>query len=239
MFVLDDDQRKSMRRWMHEYINEFCIHRVKPGDKPLMPLHPNHAPNGYTWLIMSRRGLTNRTFLNYLGILFWDKFAEKYKKNKFQISGLETACIPMITAINMTSALFDIEDLNCFYIRKKPKDYGLFQQVEGLFDKELPVMVIDDFYNSRSTFLKCKEKLEELDLKIYDKAFSIIDKRMEVYMGENGVPDQVKGWRENIRKSLEGLEVVSLFQITDFDLEYDDYMKMHENREKGIFKIID
>lgn len=226
---LDDKERETMISWMHEYINENCIHRVKPDEKPLLPANRHYdATDGYTWLIVSRRALMNRRFLNYLGILFWDKFAEEYKQKRFQISGLETASIPMMVAINMTGPLFGVDDLNCFYIRKKPKEYGLFQQVEGFFEPDVPVLVIDDFYNSRSTYLKCKNKLEELNLTLHDKAFAIIDKRMEVYKGEDGVPDELKGWRENLRKSLEGLDVISLFQITDFDLEYEDWINSHK-----------
>ena len=221
--ILDDDMRDMMLSWMHNYINEHCIHRVKPDEKPLQPLYFGHAPGGYTWLIVSRKALMNRRFLNYLGILFWDKFAGDYKKNKFQLSGLETASIPMMTAISLTGPMFDIDDLNCFYIRKRPKEYGLFQEIEGSYDPDIPVLIVDDFYNSRSTYLKCKEKIEELNLKLHDKAFAIIDKRMEIYKEE--VPDELKGWRENIRKSLEGLEITSLFQITDFDLEYEDWIE--------------
>ena len=215
---LQDDAKQYMMTWLKYYIEDNCVYRVKPGEPNLPPLHPSQAQNGYSWLILSRKGLMNRKFLNYMGVLFWDIFAEEYKKQPFQITGLETACIPMITAINMTSALYDIEDLNCFYIRKEKKKYGLFQQFEGNILENVPALIIDDFYNSRSTFLTAKNHLEAINISIYNKAFALINKSWEEYKFIND--DE---FRKNIRKELGDVEIISLFKISELAMDYRQY----------------
>ena len=227
---LSKEHRQIMRDWLFNYINDLCIHRVAPGEDPLPPLHPSHSPNGYTWLIVSRRGLMNPTFLKYMGILFWDLFAEKYKKERFQLAGLETACIPMICSIVMTSDLFGINDVNGFYIRKEPKKYGLFQSSEGFIENDVPVVVVDDFYNSRSTYMQVREYLNKRDIIMHEDAFAIINKQWEIYDKLN--PDS---HRLKMKAESENLNIVSLFRIDDFDLSHNEYHKKKylKNKKAG------
>lgn len=214
---LQNDVREQMIQWLREFINDHCIHRVKPGEPTMRPLHPSHAPEGYTWLILSRRGMLNGFFASYVGMLFWDLFAEKYKERPFQITGLETACIPIITSIAMTSRSFGIENLNCFYIRKEPKDYGLLQTFEGYMLNDRPALIVDDFYNSRSTYLTARKFLEQNNIEVYKQAFAIINKQWELY--DNNEDD----FRARTRAAIEDIDIVSLFNITDFDLSYNKY----------------
>jgi orotate phosphoribosyltransferase len=214
---IDDEIVQYMKAWLYDYINHNCIYRVGPEEDPLPPLHPSHAPDGYTWMILSRRGLLNGKFLNYTGMLFWHLFGDKFKQKPFQIAGLETACIPIISAIAMTAEAQGI-DVNCFYVRKSPKDYGLKQDYEGFIEPDLPVLVVDDFYNSRSTFLRVKEFVENKGLSIYSDAFAIINKQWELYD-----PDRPDAHRLYMRAQAEGINIVSLFNITEFDLSYIKY----------------
>lgn len=220
---LDQDIKQYMLAWLHDYINHNCIYRVAPDEDTLPPLHPSHAPNGYTWMILSRRGLLNGKFLNYIALLFWDLFYEKYKEEPFQIAGLETACIPIMSAIAMAGQAQGI-DVNCFYVRKSPKDYGLKQEYEGFIEPDLPVLVVDDFYNSRSTFLRVKEFVENKGLSIYTDAFAIINKQWELYD-----PDRPDAHRLYMRAQAEGINIVSLFNITDFELSYIKYQLRYGN----------
>jgi orotate phosphoribosyltransferase len=222
-FKLSDDEREHLRQSMYNFINHNCIKRVKPGEKLMPGLHP---PNMYSWLILSRYGLMNATFMRYLGFLFWDLFYDEYQEQPFQLGGLETACIPMITAINMTAANFGIENVNSFYLRKKPKEYGIFQTFEGYVFNDQPVVVVDDFYNSRSTYMTVKENLDKHNVPLHKKAFALINKDRNVY--EPNTPDDEL--RILTKKTLENLEIISLFKITDFDLSYYDYTtKFHPN----------
>ena len=216
--MLDSDVKKYMKEWLYEYINHNCIYRVGPNEDPLPPLHPSHAPDGYTWLILSRKGLLNGKFLNFLGLLFWDHFADKYKEKPFQIAGLETACIPMISSIAMTAPSFGIEDLNCFYVRKNEKEYGLKQRFEGFIEYDKPVLVVDDFYNSRSTFLVVKHFIEKEGLELHENAFAIINKQWELY------DNKADEYRLKYKAESECIDIISLFNVTDFDLTYNKYM---------------
>lgn len=215
---LERELIQYMRDWLYDYINHNCIYRVKPDEEPLPPLHPSHAPDGYTWLILSRRGLLNGKFLNFVGLLFWDQLEDKYKEKPFQIAGLETACIPIMSAIAMTAPTFGIEDLNCFYVRKKEKEYGLKQRFEGFIEPDKPVLVVDDFYNSRSTFLVVKHFIEQEGLELHENAFAIINKQWELY------DNKEDEYRLKYKAESEGIDIISLFNITDFELSYNKYM---------------
>lgn len=214
---LEDDVRQHMRQWLHEYIDSKCIYRVKPDEELLPAKYGNY---GYSWLILSRIGLMNGKFLNYVGFLFWDLFYEDYCKQPFQISGLETACIPIISSIAITAPFFGIEDLNCFYARKSPKEFGLFQTFEGNIKKYLPTVIVDDFYNSKSTYMICKEKLKKEGVKIHNKAFAIIDNDESKFIPNDILSN--KELRSKANEALENMEIVSLFKITDFNLTYFD-----------------
>jgi len=207
-----------MHDWLYNYINDYCIYRVAPGEENLPPLHPSHAPNGYSWYIQSRIGLLNSQFLKYVSILFWHNFLNKYKEQRFQLAGLETASIPLMTGISMMGSVVGINDLNTFYVRKQAKSYGLMQQYEGIIEPDVPVVIVDDFFNSRSTFVTVKNFVESQNVPVDNNAFAVIDKRWELYDSDN--PDD---FRLQMRKQSEGFNIVSLFDVVDFDLSYTSY----------------
>lgn len=216
---LDDRSRQQIKKWMRDFINDNCIYRIKPGEDRL-PSHYNIENDpGFTCVILSRIGTLNSKFSTYLGYCFWDLFYEKYKQKPFQLTGLETASIPMMTAISVVGQTFGIEDLNCFYIRKEPKDYGLMQTFEGVIKEDMPAMVIDDFYNSRGTFLKVKQYLDDHGIEIYEDAFALINKSWELYSNNRPTENMLK-----MKTQMENVNIVSLFEITDFELNYTKYM---------------
>ena len=108
--ILDNDIKEYMKDWLYHYIDDYCIDRRDLKDESIE--HP------YTYMFYMRKGLFNNTFLNYVGYLFWDKYAKIYKETPFQIAGIETAGIPLMVGILMTSSAFGITGLNCFSIRK-------------------------------------------------------------------------------------------------------------------------
>lgn len=163
---LQNDVREYMKDWLYHYIDDYCIDRRDMRDKS--------ANNPYSYMFYMRNGLFNSTFANYVGCLFWDRYSEIYKETPFQISGLETAATPVVMSILMTSAAFDIENLNCFIIRKEKKEYGLKQRFEGNIIKELPVLLVDDFCNEGLAIMKAKKYIEEENLKLYKNAFTIV-----------------------------------------------------------------
>src|SRR5215471_9169143 len=119
--------------WLQHYINEYCIYRVAPGEDKLPR---SHGHRGSTMQFYLRRGLCNRQFLTLVGQLFWLRFAEAYRQQPFQISGLETAATPLMIGLVMTAPF----PVNGFITRKTCKPYGLRNRFEGVVNPQLPVM---------------------------------------------------------------------------------------------------
>lgn len=104
-------------------------------------------PNGMQarWTFDLKHLFLDKAFLAALCEEFWKIF----DKNKpIQIGGMETASIPFITALVLSS-----ESATGFYIRKsKKKKYDL-RQVEGRLT-DAPVVLVDDVINSGSSIEK-------------------------------------------------------------------------------------
>ena len=212
MIELDDEVKAHMYQWLRDYINHKCFYRVKPGE----PLLDGKLPNSkYVWQIYMRRGLFNPTFMNYVGILFWEKFADRYRQQPFQVTGLETGSTPILTAIAMTAHLYEI-NVNVFSTRAERKKYGLLNRFEGIVNYNLPVVIVDDLCNSKSTIFRCKKYCEMEDLEIYDPGFVILNKEENPYVNH----DKYIG---------EGYQIDYLFTLNDFDKRWDHYLEKNGN----------
>jgi orotate phosphoribosyltransferase len=118
---------------------------------------------------------------------------------------METSSIPMMIALQQYAGRNKI-GINSFSIRKERKSYGLFQFIDGM-PTESPVIVLDDTINSGKSLSRCFEVCKyELGLTPAPVAYSIIK--------FNDKMDAVR-WNEN------RIEVVSLFSVNDFSMEYD------------------
>jgi len=209
-----DDEIKEMRSILYNYINDNCIIRRPPGDRNFVLL--THSGDRYIWQFYLRKMLFNSKFLTYTGMLFWSKYAEEFKKSPFQIAGLETGSTPLIVGLAMTAPSFGI-NVNAFSIRKDRKTYGTLNRMEGIVTDE-PVMLVDDLCNSKNTMFLAKKYCEEEDLKIYNKAFTVVNKN--ILKTDSTEFDKYIG---------ETLPVDSLFYINEFDLEYLDYFDKKNN----------
>lgn len=213
----------DLREWLRVFIEDNCIYRVPPNE-PNLPTREGELK--YAWQFYLRRGLFNARFLNAVGILFWEKFAPLYAKRPFQIAGLETGSTPLLTAIALTSHLYGIE-VNALSIRAERKKYGLKNRFEGIIDYTLPVVLIDDLCNSKETLAWAKYYCEIEGLKIYNKAFVLVNKNTE---GASADYDKYIGPE---------IKVESIFTIGDLHMDWHayDFMCKMKNREKGFWKL--
>lgn len=144
------------------------------------------------WIFDFRAIMLKGEILNLYAELFWERYHDSLP---FQVGGLESAAIPLVSAIVMKS----IErgtPVNGFYIRKSRKREGLMRQIEGTLTND-PVILVDDLVNSGSTF----------------------HKQLTVLAGSVAVRDlfAIVAFRDVTSYTL-GARVQSLFTLADFGL---------------------
>ena len=110
------------------------------------------------WLFDVRRILLKPDALEDIGNVFWETFG---RKQKMQIGGIETAAIPLVTALVMQGAKQNI-DVSGFFIRKSRKKDGLMRMVEGDLRDNVEIVLVDDLINSGKSLIRQVEVLEAL-----------------------------------------------------------------------------
>ncbi|CAB5221371.1 PyrE Orotate phosphoribosyltransferase [uncultured Caudovirales phage] len=209
---ITEQEHNQMYDSLRDYINEVCIIRRPTGNKDFV-LKSTVAGQNYEWQFYMRRGLMNPMFLRYVSLLFWEKYAEQWHKEKFQIAGLETGSTPLIVGLALHAHLFDV-DISAFSIRKDRKKYGMLNRFEGLVELNTPVMLVDDLCNSKNTLQIAKKYCEEEGHTLYHTAFTVVNK--------NILPTDSSSYDKYIGSEL---KVDSLFHHDDFELMYEDYIK--------------
>ena len=191
--LISEDDYNNFWGWMRKYIHNNCIFHSKKNfqtdwnidhreDKSWMAEKHNSFPsnpNGkkYSWQFYIRRGCFDATFNSVLAQMFIYKVEREIGHFDFQISGLETAATPMLSAIPLVAKGFGI-DLNSFVVKKEQKQYGIRNWIEGCPNPDLPVMIIDDLISSSHSMLMANKILQEkMNLKTMDYVFGIINKR--------------------------------------------------------------
>lgn len=120
------------------------------------------------WIFDFRALMLDAPWLDIYAEIFWEKYAYAYP---FQVGGLETASIALISAIVMKSVQRGTP-VNGFFIRKSRKREGLMKQVEGTLN-EHPVILVDDLINSGGSFQKQIVVLEALQARV-SNIFAIV-----------------------------------------------------------------
>jgi len=204
--ILTPDEYNNKWLFVRNFINEFCIYRVKPGDPKL----PGRAPNTwYAWQFYMRRGLFNHEFLSSVSELFLQKIYDELHTFDFQIAGLETASTPLLAGIPLVAAKHGL-DINAFSIRKNRKEYGLLNWIEGRVNNK-PIMLVDDLCSSTASLNTAYNTLLKVNLtSIMDKAFCIVNKK-NVENRNTPVTDIYLP---------ETIKVLCLFSLDDFNLTY-------------------
>jgi orotate phosphoribosyltransferase len=77
-----------------------------------------------------------------------------------RLAGIELGGIPMCTALSLES------DIPCMFIRKKAKEYGTAAQVEGVYDSEDKILVVEDVVTTGGQAIQMIKQLREDGLDI-------------------------------------------------------------------------
>lgn len=156
--------------------------------------------NSYDWLFDLRRVFMRSDTLEAIAQEFWHRNSAR---DSFQLGGLETAAIPLLTAI-MLAAPKDRGPVNGFIIRKDRKTTGLGNAIEGDVT-DLPIILVDDSLNSGTSAEKARAVISMAGHEVKEM-FVIID-----FLSSAG-----NRWRHS-----HGITVQSLFTLKDFDLSVD------------------
>lgn len=115
------------------------------------------------------------------------------------LGGLTMGADPLTLSVAMTSSLAgDSKVIQAFNVRKEAKGHGRGKRIEGNFDPNQPVVVVDDVITTGDSTLKAIQAIEEEGGKI---AFALI------------LVDRQEGGRENIESK--GYPVVSAYTRAD------------------------
>lgn len=168
------------------------VHRQAEG---AVILSPTGRPQN--WLIDLRRVFLQRGVLEQIALAFWERHQDQ---KPFQIAGMETAAIPLLTAL-VIYAPQQHSGLNAFIIRKERKSTGSGNAIEGEITEQ-PILLVDDVVNSGTSAGKARAVIERAGHRVW-KMFAVID-----YRSRRGLR-----WRtEN------DIEVATLFTAADFNL---------------------
>ena len=116
------------------------------------------------WYFNLRQITLDASILDDIAALFWDTYADKYP---FQVGGMETAAIPLITGlVAQAERHTGHKDMTGFYIRKTRKKDGLMQAIEGVLKPDRPVILVDDLMNSGKSLIRQVEIAEKAGLTI-------------------------------------------------------------------------
>ena len=198
----DDPRIKIVR----DKINNFCIVRVPAGSKELPAID---GKGYYTWQFYLRRVLLDAFSLQVICDDFWQKYGELYKQQRFQLAGVESAAVPLITALIMDGARKGFEP-NAFTIRKTQKEYGLRNIIEGSPTTD-PVFFIDDLTSPQhNAFWHATSAIRQISLGFLGRAYVLIFKG-------NANDDRT------INTSLGAVNIDSLFTVSDFSMSIEQY----------------
>jgi outer membrane protein assembly factor BamB/orotate phosphoribosyltransferase len=161
-----------------------------------------------------RRVLLEPRFLELAVNLFWDEFSDEYP---FQVGGLETASIPLISGIQIES-MRRAKPVNGFIVRKERKLSGTGTLIEGSLSED-KIIVVDDILNSADSISRVGAVLDACSRNIYS-VFVLLD-----YRAQPGLE-----WR-----SRNTITVRSLFSLSDFDVELRE--RKQEAVKREIFRL--
>lgn len=182
--MIDELAVEEDRIILKKFIDTKCVFRCDPSKQyvPNFPVGyiPGSIPNSKAkWQVYMRNLTQNSEMMFRASRVICHQMVLNNDFGKFQMAGLETASIPMISALQQNMRRFLGVEINSFIVRKERKGYGVFNYVDGI-PNILPVCVVDDIINSGSSFHRTLDAaLWEFDLDPHVHSYSILSLRPE------------------------------------------------------------
>ncbi len=116
--------------------------------------------NNSNWIFDFRNAFLKPQYLDIFAKFFWQEMGSLYP---FQVWGLEMGVIPLLSAITL-EWLKRWTPVNAFIVRKERKETGLWNKIEWEVS-DVPIILIDDLFNSGNSFLKIVASLKSINKK--------------------------------------------------------------------------
>lgn len=194
------------REQLRNFINERCIKRVPRTSKEMLSIVPGQH---FIWQFYLREAVLVPAHLDFIAHQFWTMYAPRYRRRPFQLTGVEQASVPIVTALLLAGAARGFP-ITAFTIRKDYKTHGIGNIIEGR-PTNLPVVFIDDLTSPmHNTFWHAARVINRAGLKFYPYAFVLVRKQRQSDPG-------------HIATSIGTVMIDGLFTLDDFNLTWEDY----------------
>jgi len=201
---LQDNGYQEQWEDLRRAIDLICILRAPPGSREL----PNYDPllGPYRWQFYMRRVTLTPKYLSFIGNYFWALYGERFKRNNFQVAGVEAGAVPIILAIIIIGKSLGF-NVNGFTIRKERKKYGLCNLIEGHVIPNLPVVIVDDLTSpDHATMWHAINSIRDIAVPFYGSVFAV------VFKGR-------KEMKRPIPTSRGPLTIENIYTVENFNLE--------------------
>lgn len=115
-----------------------------------------------TYYIDSKKALFNSLVIDLLGEVFWEII---YPLKPDSLGGLEVGAIPL-TAATLVKSQQNGVAMEGFFVRKKAKDHGSKQRIEGVLVPGSKVVIVDDVLTTGGSAMEAVEEVEKIGCKV-------------------------------------------------------------------------
>jgi hypothetical protein len=127
---------------LEEFIKNHCVihrdHNLK-----YEPLKKNGVSK-FLWVFDFKKALLNPRCIEIISEIFW----QKYNGEDFQIAGVETSGALMAVAIaSYINSKYET-NISCLVVKKKRKKDSQMTLVDGEYQENLPIIIVDDAVNT-------------------------------------------------------------------------------------------
>jgi len=184
--------------YLRNEIEHNGIYRCEPGTK----IPAKSAGKFYTWQFYLRPCMYDSKFINAAADLLYLKLTS----TQVQIGACEDAglVLGMALAARLNQPMISI--------KKKPKEYGLQNKLEGRLTGR-PILLVDDLAGSQVTLRTSRQLLTTLGIEVAPEYATLINKTQ-------GTHDTY----------LNDMQLISLFTCDDFKLSWQDYTTEYNKR---------
>lgn len=181
----------------YEVLRE-AVARALLRDSATHPIVRNDEEHFDSWMFDIRSVILEPEVLNAYANIFWERFAHAHP---FQVAGMETAAIPLVTAIIMKGVERGTP-VHGFYIRKSRKRTGRLRVLEGSVGTT-PVILVDDIANSGGSLDTQIKMLHDAKLRVSDAFVLLAFRTHDTYAPVLG-----------------GTKFTSVFSLPEFGLQH-------------------